>query len=45
MENEAKSCSMDFGYIIHEYIHRMWGKQVSMEEIKAALVEIKNENL
>ena len=43
MDNEAKSCSMDFGCITPEYIHRMWGGQVSLEDIKAALAEIKND--
>ena len=43
MDNEAKSCSMDFGCVTPEYIHRMWGGQVPMEDIKAALVEIKND--
>lgn len=41
MENEAKSCSMDFGCVTPEYIFRMWGGQVSMEDIKAALEEMK----
>jgi len=44
MDNEAKSCSMDFGCITPEYIFRMWGGQVQMEDIKAALTEIKNKN-
>lgn len=41
LENEAKSCSMDFGCITPEYVHRMWGGSVSMEDIKAALEEMK----
>lgn len=24
IDNEAKSCSMDFGCITPEYVHRMW---------------------
>lgn len=44
MENEAKSCSMDFGCITPEYVHRMWGGLVLMEDIKAAVAEIKNKN-
>ena len=43
MNNEAKSCSMDFGCITPEYIFRMWGGQVPLEEIKAAMAEIKND--
>ena len=45
MDNEAKSCSMDFGCVTPEYIFRMWGGQVSMEDIKAAMAEIKNKGL
>lgn len=45
MDNEAKSCSMDFGCITPEYIHRMWGGQVPLEDINVALAEIKNQNL
>ncbi len=37
MENEAKSCSMDFGCITPEYVYRMWGGQVPLEEIMAAM--------
>ena len=33
MENEAKSCSMDFGCVTPEYVHRMWGSQVASEYI------------
>lgn len=25
MENEARSCSMDFGCVTPEYVYRMWG--------------------
>ena len=35
MESEARSCSMDPGCITPEYIYRMWGGSVSMEEIEA----------
>ena len=41
MENEAKSCSMDFGCVTPEYVYRMWGGCVPMEDIKKAMVEIK----
>lgn len=43
MENEAKSCSMDFGCITPEYVHRMWGGQVPLEEIKAAFDKVKSD--
>ena len=37
MENEARSCSMDFGCITPEYVYRMWGGQVPLNEIEEAL--------
>ena len=37
MENEARSCSMDFGYVTPEYVYRMWGGQVPLNEIEEAL--------
>ena len=39
MEDEAKSCSMDFGCITPEYVYRMWGGEVTMEEIEEAMNE------
>lgn len=41
VENEAKSCSMDFGCITPEYVYRMWGGSVPMEDITAAMKEVK----
>lgn len=43
MENEAKSCSMDFGCISPEYVHRMWGGAVPIEKIEAAMVEVRRQ--
>lgn len=37
MENEARSCSMDFGCVTPEYVYRMWGGQVPLNEIENAL--------
>lgn len=37
MENEARSCSMDFGCVTPEYVYRMWGGVVAMEEIDNAM--------
>ena len=34
VENETRSCSMDFGAISPEYVFRMWGGDVSIEDIK-----------
>ena len=37
MNNEARSCSMDFGCITPLYVYRMWGGQVLLNEIEEAL--------
>lgn len=37
MENEARSCSMDFGCVTPEYVYRMWGSSVAIEEIANAM--------
>ena len=37
MENEACSCSMDYGCVTPMYVYRMWGGKVSLEEIFEAL--------
>ncbi len=42
LADEAKSCSMDFGCITPEYVCRMWGGEVSREEIAAALKGLKS---
>lgn len=42
LESEARSCSMDPGCITPEYVFRMWGGQVPLEEIEAALNELKH---
>ena len=41
IENETRSCSMDFGYITSLYVYRMLGGAVSMKEIYTAMDEIK----
>lgn len=41
MENEARSCSMDFGCVTPQYVYRMWGGGVSIEEIASAMVEVR----
>lgn len=40
IENEARSCSMDFGCVTPEYVCRMWGGTVSLEEIEEGLKHI-----
>ena len=36
MENEARSCSMDYGCITPLYVYRMWGGEVPLEQIEEA---------
>ena len=36
MESEARSCSMDPGCITPIYVYRMWGGEISLEEIEEA---------
>ena len=43
MDNEAKSCSMDFGCVTPEYVFRMWGGTVALSDIEAALNVYKKE--
>lgn len=40
IESEARSCSMDPGCITPEYVYRMWGGIVSLEEIKTAVADL-----
>ena len=41
MENEARSCSMDFGCVTPEYVYRCWGGAVAVEDIAAAMKSVK----
>lgn len=40
MEDEARSCSMDFGGITPLYVYRMWNGDVPLDEIERAMTEI-----
>ena len=42
VENEGRSCSMDLAGITPEYVYRMWGGTVALEEIAAGLKCIRN---
>ena len=42
IENESRSCSMDFGCVTPLYVYRMWGGTVALEDIETGLMEIKN---
>ena len=41
MDDEAKSCSMDYGCVTPQYVYRMWGGQVAIEEIENAMSEVR----
>ena len=45
MDNEARSCSMDYGCVTPEYVYRSWGGAVAIEEINEALNVCKKELL
>lgn len=36
---EARSCSMDPALVTPEYVFRMWGGRVPLEEIEAVMAE------
>ena len=40
VENEARSCSMDFGCVTPEYVFRSWGGSVAIDEIATGLTEL-----
>ena len=40
IENEARSCSMDFGCVTPEYVYRMWGGSIALEDIEEAMANI-----
>ena len=44
IENEARSCSMDFGCITPLYVYRMLGGTLAYEEIENALNYLKANN-
>lgn len=43
MNDEARSCSMDFGCVTPLYVYRMWGGSVAIEEITAGLAELRKQ--
>ncbi len=42
LEDEARSCSMDFGCITPLYVYRMWGGLVPFDEIVETLPVVKS---
>lgn len=45
MENEALSCSMDFGCVTPLYAYRMFGGLYSIIDIEKGLKELKNQGV
>ena len=43
IENEMRSCSMDLAGITPEYVQRMWGGTLSLEDIEEVLDVLKAE--
>lgn len=41
IEDEARSCSMDFGCIMPLYIYRMWGGVVALDDIANAMEDVR----
>ena len=41
IENEGKSCSFDPELITPEYVYRMWGGTVTVEDIATAMEEVR----
>lgn len=45
LENEARSCSMDFGCVTPIYAYRMLGGQLSLEDIENGINELKKQGI
>jgi hypothetical protein len=43
MECEGKSCSFDPELITPEYVYRMWGGAIPMEDIENGMMELKQQ--
>jgi hypothetical protein len=43
IEEETRSCSMDFGCVTPLYVYRMWGGAIPMEDIENGLMELKEQ--
>jgi len=37
VENEARSCSMDYGSVTPQYVYRMWVGTVALKDIEEGL--------
>lgn len=45
LENEARSCSMDFGCVTPEYVFRSWGGSIAIDEIAKGLAELRKKGV
>lgn len=45
IEQEARSCSMDFGCVTPLYVYRMWGGSVAIDGIATGLTELRKYNI
>ena len=45
VEHETRSCSMDYGAISPEYVFRMWGGNVSIEDIKEGFKKLQKQGI
>ena len=45
IDDEARSCSMDFGCITPKYVHRLLGGTVPMEDIISGFKELQKRGL
>ncbi len=43
LENEARSCSMDYGCVTPLYVYRMWGGTVALSDIENELKVIRDD--
>ena len=43
LNNEARSCSMDYGCVTPLYVYRMFGGTITLEDIEMALPNCKKE--
>lgn len=43
IENEACSCSMDFGCITPEHVYWMWGGSVGIDAVSSGLTELRKQ--
>lgn len=45
IDDEARSCSMDYGCITPQYIQRLWGGTVAIEDIENGFRELQKQGL